>query len=92
MSDDATIEDEPEIEQATRSSRPETDTGLLKWSYIFEMAAKNWLMFLAFSLAVAIFLYLSRKRQRKSVTAALRGDYVPGSSKSGSRSTPNKRD
>ena len=37
MSDDATIEDEPEIEQATRSSRPETDTGLLKWSYIFEM-------------------------------------------------------
>jgi len=38
MSEEATIEDEPEVEQPTHSSRPETNTGLLKWSYIFEIS------------------------------------------------------
>jgi hypothetical protein len=37
MSDDATIEDEAEVEQQTSSSRPETKTGLLPWSYILEI-------------------------------------------------------
>jgi hypothetical protein len=37
MSDDATIEDEAEVEQQTSSSRPETKTGLLTWSYILEI-------------------------------------------------------
>jgi hypothetical protein len=37
MSDEATIEDEPEVEQETHSSRPETKTGLLPWSYILEI-------------------------------------------------------
>ena len=37
MSEDATIEDEPELEQSGHSSRPETKSGLLPWSYILEM-------------------------------------------------------
>ena len=37
MSEEATIEEEAEAEQTTPSSRPETSTGLLKWSYIFEI-------------------------------------------------------
>jgi hypothetical protein len=34
--EEATIEDEPEVEQQ-HSSRPETKTGLLPWSYIFQI-------------------------------------------------------
>lgn len=37
MADEATIEDEPEVEEPYGSSRPETKTGLLPWSFIFEM-------------------------------------------------------
>jgi len=64
MSEDATIEDEVEFEQPTTSSRPQTDSGLLKWSYIIEYAAKQWVLFLIFSIAVAVFLYLSAKQRR----------------------------
>ncbi|UJR07545.1 hypothetical protein I4U23_011833 [Adineta vaga] len=92
MSDDATIEDDDDVARATASSRPETNSGLLKWSYIFEIATKDWFMFLAFSIAIAVFLYMSRQRRHKSVGAALRGEYVPGESKKGSKSTSNKRD
>jgi hypothetical protein len=111
MSDDATIEDEPEIERPSYGNRPETNTGLLKWSYIFEiglfalwicvnsfpnvnsfLATKQWFMFLAFSIAIGVFLYVSRQRKHKSVSAALSGEYVPGASKEKSRSTSSKRD
>jgi len=45
MSEDATIEDEVEFEQPTTSSRPQTDSGLLKWSYIIEYGNTNRLIF-----------------------------------------------
>jgi hypothetical protein len=37
MSDEATIEDEVDVEEQTHSSRPQTKTGLLPWAYIFEI-------------------------------------------------------
>ena len=39
--EEATIEDEPELEQADRSSRPETSTGLLPWSYILQIGISS---------------------------------------------------
>ena len=37
MSEDATIEDDVEAEQQSITSKPQTSTGLLPWSYIFEI-------------------------------------------------------
>jgi len=45
MSEDATIEDEAEVEQQQSSSRPETKTGLLPWSYILEIGKSIFLFF-----------------------------------------------
>ncbi len=66
MADEATIEDEPEVEHSSPSSRPETKTGLLTWSYIFEMGKPFFLFviwfYFQFNLASkkwAIFLILS---------------------------------
>ena len=39
--EEATIEDEPDVEQTDRSSRPETSTGLLPWSYIFQIGISS---------------------------------------------------
>jgi hypothetical protein len=44
MSEEATIEDEAEEELA--SSRPQTKTGLLPWSYIFEICKSIVVFFL----------------------------------------------
>jgi hypothetical protein len=40
--EEATIEDEPELEQTDRSSRPETSTGLLPWSYILQIGISSY--------------------------------------------------
>jgi hypothetical protein len=37
MSEDATIEDDAEAEQQSATTGPQTNTGLLPWSYIFEI-------------------------------------------------------
>ena len=37
MSDEATIEDEVEVEESTGTSGPQTKTGLLPWSFILEI-------------------------------------------------------
>jgi hypothetical protein len=42
MSEDATIEDEAEAEEQGFSSQPQTKTGLLPWSYIFEIGKSNY--------------------------------------------------
>ncbi|CAF4384739.1 unnamed protein product, partial [Rotaria sordida] len=49
MSDEAIIEDEPEDEQQLPSSRPQTETGLLTWSYAFQLLTKQWAIFLLLS-------------------------------------------
>jgi len=80
MSEDATIEDEAEAEEQGFSSQPQTKTGLLPWSYIFEigkyiflfvywnfdvyLVTKQWAMFLIVSIAIAVFLYVNAHQQR----------------------------
>jgi len=94
MSDEATIEDDTEVEQELPSSRPETKTGLLPWSYIFQILAKQWTIFLVLSIAIAIFLYVNarRRRNKKETSSAIRHDHTQGGSKGISRKSPNKQE
>lgn len=111
MSDEATIEDEPEVEQQLPSSLPQTKTGLLPWSYIleagnsndcdplcgsslqFDLVTKQWAIFLAVSIAIAVFLYISaqRRRSKKSARSTIGRDHVQGGSKRVPQKLP-KRD
>lgn len=62
MSDEATIEDEADAEQpSTASSRPETKTGLLPWSYIFEMGKFNLLFFFILNYFFLLLLFSNEK-------------------------------
>ncbi len=61
MSDDATIEDEVEIEDELSSSRPETKTGLLPWSFIFEIGKSIYFLD-DFCILIRSFFYLVAKQ------------------------------
>jgi hypothetical protein len=52
MSEDATIEDDAEAEQLSATSQTQTTTGLLPWSYIFEIGKSKyvWMFFFIFVL------------------------------------------
>lgn len=52
MSEDATIEDDAEAEQQSATSQTQTTTGLLPWSYIFEIGKSKyvWMFFFIFVL------------------------------------------
>ncbi|CAF2968644.1 unnamed protein product [Rotaria sp. Silwood2] len=93
MSEEATIEDESEDEQQIPSSRPQTEQGLLQWSFIFQILMKQWVIFLLLSIAIAIFLYLNarQRRNKKQISSTIRHDHVQGGNKEISRKTQNKR-
>ncbi|CAF1332899.1 unnamed protein product [Adineta steineri] len=94
MSDEATIEEEADAEHPSTTSRPETDTGLLKWSYIFEIVAKQWTVFLVLSIGIAVFLYMSRKKRtvRKDLSSAIKRDHAQRISQASAKPTFYKRE
>ncbi|CAF1069350.1 unnamed protein product [Rotaria sordida] len=85
MSDEAVIEDEPEDEQQLPSSRPQTETGLLTWSYAFQLLTKQWAIFLLLSIGIALFLYVSAQRRRRNkqdkTGSQIRHDHIQGGNK-----------
>lgn len=88
MSEEATIEEEADYEQPSTTTRPQTETGLLKWSYIIEYATKQWVMFLIFSIVVGVFLYVSAKKQRRKDNQgreSIRQDHIQGGTQGVSR-------
>jgi hypothetical protein len=58
------------------------------------LVTKQWVAFLLVSIAIAVFLYMSRQRRSstKGFSSAVRGDHIQGGSKGTSKSTSYKRE